>query len=42
MFIVDDKTQTVKGCELPTVVVTVHGSCMLGGYICTVWTVLWV
>jgi hypothetical protein len=33
MFTADDKTQTVQRCELSTVVVTVHGSCQLGGCI---------
>jgi hypothetical protein len=42
MFTVDNKTQAIKRCELPTVIVTVHGSCYFGGYICTAWTVLWV
>jgi len=28
---VDDKMQTIKRCELPAVIITVHGSCKLVG-----------
>jgi hypothetical protein len=33
MFIDDDKIQSIKHCELSSVVITVHGICLLGGCI---------
>ena len=33
IFIADDKILFIKRCELSTVIITVHGSCQLGGCI---------
>ena len=30
LFIVDDKIQSIKRCDLPSVIITVRGCCLIG------------